>query len=265
MKLFTLSFLLSILFSSVASCDAENVEYSRLFVCTDSLKEPYGLCTHLSRKGVKYEFNTRSHEINMIGSVGANWIRTDFDRGRFINKHVNGRLDFTHFDKVLGTISTTEIKTLGIISKLTDMSGLSDWRKYVQQIAKRYKTVSHWEIINEADAKYEGNGLFVSDYVKLLKEGSLAVKANHKDSKVLLSGLSHATRSFLDSVLDSGGAAFFDIMNVHYYSNRRREPEELFDFYRLLSVKMSKYNVEKPVWLTETGCTSALNWATEET
>ena len=87
MKLFTLSFLLSILFSSVASCDAENVEYSRLFVCTDSLKEPYGLCTHLSRKGVKYEFNTRSHEINMIGSVGANWIRTDFDRGRFINKH----------------------------------------------------------------------------------------------------------------------------------------------------------------------------------
>ena len=252
------------LFAGFTSCDAGNREYPCLFVCSDTLESPYGLCTHINRKGDRYEFDTREKEIEMIHNVGAEWIRTDFDRGRFVSKEAKNEMVFTHFDKVMETVGLDKLGMLGIISRLKEMGQIDEWRNYVCQIARRYQSVSHWEIINEADSKYGKNGLLISDYVKLLKEGYFAIKEGNQESKVLISGLAHSMRPFMDTVFASGGADYFDIMNVHHYSNKRREPEEFIEFYNQLSDKMAEYKVEKPVWLTETGCSSAPNWASEE-
>ena len=50
-----------------------------LFPCTQTLQNPYGICTHVTRKGWDYEF--RDQEMDMLHEAGVSWFRSDLDFG----------------------------------------------------------------------------------------------------------------------------------------------------------------------------------------
>ena len=83
-----------------SSCGADNEEYKPLFKCSKRLDNPYGICSHISRKGSRYEFDTREDELKMIDSVGISWIRTDWDWPSMMLQGTDS-LRYNHFDSLM--------------------------------------------------------------------------------------------------------------------------------------------------------------------
>jgi len=89
------------------------------------------------------------------------------------------------------------------------------------------------------------------------------IKAVDAEAKVLLGGLAYDgwpnpfVEDFLDQVLINGGAAYFDLMNFHYYLAFRANWEpyghDILGKLAYLRDKMADYGVDKPVVCTETG------------
>ena len=48
-----------------------------LFPCTQTLQNPYGVCTHVTRKGWDYEI--RDREMHALQEIGVGWVRSDLD------------------------------------------------------------------------------------------------------------------------------------------------------------------------------------------
>ena len=53
-------------------------------------------------------------------------------------------------------------------------------------------------------------------------------------------------------------------MNVHKYANNRVKPEDFIGFYKKLHHIMININVDKPVWVTETGASTYSNGGVSE-
>lgn len=248
------------------SCIAENHEYLPLFKCTDRLDNPYGLCSHINTVGKGYEFDTREQELTMINKVGAQWIRTGFNWWSFIDSNSN-TLNFSHYDKVMTPVITHRKSMLGILMNLDDPQKINKWKEYLSQLVHHYREdINYWEMINEADFIHKRVPSYRSiDYAKLYKVGYEVVKNTNPKAKVLFSGLADANSLFLDSIIQQGSEDFFDIMNIHHYANKKAEPESFITYYTQLKSKFVKLKIDKHVWITETGCTTANNWATEET
>ena len=248
-----------------SSCKADIENYPRLFRCSENIDEAYGICSHINRKSDKYEFDTKAKEMLMIERLGAEWIRTDFDRGVFLTSSRDS-LSFSHFDCMMAAISPTDKQVLGIFSNLAYQNQLPSWKLYVERVAKHYgSSIKCWEIINEADIKYKKLPDYSSsNYATLLKSGYHIIKSIDPQAKVLISGLAHANGSFLDSIIMYyDGRNCFDIMNFHHYSNKNNEPEEFILYFNQLSKRFKRLEIHKPVWLTETGCSSTPNWTNE--
>ncbi len=249
-----------------SSCGADNEEYQPLFKCSKRLDNPYGICSHISRKGSRYEFDTRDDELNMIDSVGISWIRTDWDWPSMMLQGTDS-LRCNHFDTIMSSVHAYRKNVLGIITlhRNFKMTELEKWIQYVEQTSRHYNQVPCWEIINEVDIiNHWLPGIYAKDYAKLLKVGSATIKRENKSTKVAFSGIANTDTKFIDSVFSAGVSSYFDIMNVHRYSPKTVEPEVLLDYYTQLSQKLVKYGLRKPVWLTECGTSSAVGWTTEQ-
>ena len=248
-----------------SSCCADNEEYKPLFKCSKRLDNPYGICSHISRKGSRYEFDTREDELKMIDSVGISWIRTDWDWPSMMLQGTDS-LRYNHFDSLMSSVHAYRKNVLGIITlrKNFKMTELDKWIRYVEHTSHHYSQVPCWEIINEVDIiNHWLPGIYAKDYVKLLKVGSAVIKRDNKNTKVAFSGIANTDTKFIDSVFSAGVSSYFDIMNVHRYSPKTVEPEVLLDYFTHLSQKLIKYSLKKNVWLTECG-TSSVVGATEQ-
>lgn len=250
------------------SCMAQYEEYPALFKCSKKLNGAYGICSHINRLGPRYEFDTRELELSMIDSVGASWIRTDWDWTSLM-MDTTDNLKYNHFDTLMSSVQLHHRKVFGIITLRNkfQMNDLNKWSYYVEQTSTHYRNiVDDWEVINEADLiTYWHPGIYAKEYVELLKSGSNAIRKGNKKARVLFSGIANTDTKFIDSVFSAGVSNCFDIMNVHRYSPKTIEPEIFLSYFLQLSEKLTRYGIDKPVWLTECGTTSAKGWATEET
>lgn len=264
MKALRLFLLVTGLLSTVMCCNSQE-KYNPLFNCSNRLNNPYGICTHINRTGERYEFDTRYKDLYMIDKAGANIIRTDFDRS-VIQDATKGAFDFRHFDSVLYSVRHQKKMTLGILTQGNEPAFSQSWKTYVYETVKRYKKTRYWELINEIDiAHYWIPGFKTPNYQTFLKEGYLAVKKANPRAKVLFSGLSSITEGKIDLLITNDNEPYFDIMNVHKYANSQSDPESFIKYYHTLSKLMRKAEIEKPVWLTETGAsTSIRNGVSEE-
>jgi hypothetical protein len=248
------------------SCFAENHEYLPLFKCTERLDNPYGICSHINTVGKGSEFDTREQELAMINRLGIQWIRTGFNWRSFIESN-SDTLSFSHYDKVMEPVISNRKSMLGILMNLDNPNKIDKWEDYVSQVVQHYgETINFWEMINEADYVHLRVPTYRSvDYARLYKVGYEVVKKVNPKATVLFSGLADANSLFLDSIIQQGSDEFFDIMNIHHYANKKVEPESFITYYTQLKSKFEKLKIDKHVWMTETGCTTANNWATEET
>lgn len=238
-----------------------------MFQCSKMLIEPYGICTHINRKGVSWEYDTRVRDLRMMKSTGSFFYRTDWDLPGMIKRGSNG-LDFSHFDSMVVTADSQELKALAIITANNNflISDMDIWCGQLKQQVSHFRKVKYWEMLNEVDICRQWlPNVYAKEYVEMLRHGYKAVKSGNQKAQVLFSGLSWIGGNFLDSILMAGVNDSFDIMNVHRYNHKEDEPECLIDYFRLLDKKMTKYDIRKPVWMTECGCTTAEGWATEET
>lgn len=234
------------------ACQAETETIVPLFKCSKKLQQPYGICSHVSRSGPIGEFDVKDKELSFINDIGATEIRTDFDWVNFRTAK-DDSLNFGRFDQMINTTRKYDKNILGVISVTKrDLQDL--WSRHTGKLIERYSQyVRYWEIVNEADLVYKRIPSFcAADYMDLLERGCKDVRSFGKGGKVLFSGMGVLNNNFADSVLGMGASKYFDIMNLHHYTNHD-EPERFIEWYRTVAELMRKHNVSKPVWLTETG------------
>lgn len=249
------------------SCGAANEEYQPLFKCSKKLDNAYGICTHINRRGPRYEYDTQAKDVGLIKSAGASYYRTDWDMHSMM-KNGSRELDFNYFDRMVATTDSQRLKALAIITAKGNYSAsdVDVWCDQVTQQVSHFKQVTYWEVINEVDiCRSWLPNVYAKEYVDMLRKGYQAVKKGNGKAKVLFSGLASIRTDFVDSILSAGVNDYFDIMNIHRYNHKKDEPESLIESFRLLDKKMKSYGTRKPVWMTECGCSTAEGWATEET
>jgi len=257
------SFLICIAFCT--GCEADNKEFTVMFESSARLFEPYGLCTHINRKGEGWEFDGKEKEMKMVSETGANFIRTDFDWG-YCQPLKDNPFTFNYHDEMMGCVESQHLKTLGILSPIGSEK-YDKWFEYVDTTVGHFKQqVIYWEVINEADRWHLRYPNFCpKDYVRIICDAYPLIKKKNKYAKVLLTSISDISGKFFEDILDSGVTRFCDIMNFHFYVNSNTEPEYLFKYFNEIKSILDKHDIRKPVWFTETGCTTAKGYADEET
>jgi len=146
------------------------------------------------------------------------------------------------------------------------------YKNFVKKTVRQHKDyIKYWEIMNEPGSMYLGqarggaqkNPDFVDeltdDYIEVLRISYEAIKEECDDCIVLLAGLvsppEHGTplieREKLSGyLLEKGASEYFDIYNFHCY-----DPDSKGIYYQINdnTAILKKYDVQKPIWVTEVG------------
>lgn len=225
-----LTFLLLIL---TPYCCAQNS-----FSGTSVLSDQYGVCSHVSRTNV--DWNYTDTEYALMKDVGIGWVRTDFDKG--------GRNDV--FSSILQKAKKSNISVLPIFNQTLDDNTAFDG--YVKSLVEKYSPYAHyWEAMNEADLLKGDKKENGKKYVAQLKKIYNTVKSADKRNQVLYSGVAGLS-DFFETSMSEGAYRYFDVMNFHSYAS----PEGQIAQYNTIKSAMNRYGWQKPVWLTETGVTT---------
>lgn len=262
MKQFLLIFLIT---PYVVSCQAGTEIYAPLYKCTAKLNNPYGICSHINRKGIHNEFDTRDIDVAMISSAGASFVRTDFD-WNVCQPEINGPFDFKQHLSMMKSIAKKNLHVIGILWPKVPSRTFTQYEEYIQRNVALYKkNIKYWEVVNEADQMNKRQEDFSPEsYVRMLRVANRIIKKENKNAKVLLSSIDIYKDSFYEEVFKAGVVNDFDILNIHLYVNKDTQPEGLIGYFKWVQMMSSKYGIDKPVWLTETGCTTVPTYGTEE-
>lgn len=127
---------------------------------------------------------------------------------------------------------------------------------------------NYFEICNELNVYFHSNDpdyLTLEDWFKIQRLGYESVKAGNKDAVVVFGGTSgivtigHELEDLFQVTYDDDGVTkhiwdYFDVYNYHIYNVTR--PEALIDSIGKNIQLLEKYNINKPVWITESGYTT---------
>ncbi len=144
-----------------------------------------------------------------------------------------------------------------------DPAGDSIYAKdYVFQVVNRYKHVTkYWELCNEIEHVLPPPGLPTLQAKRnFLMHNYRWIKNADPEARVILPGLLGTcctypmSNSFawLRGLLNLGGGSFFDIMNYHDYNAWWTLPAHYDSVQHILQ----QYNLQKPIWITETSVSS---------
>ena len=224
----------------------------------------YGICAHVSREFA--DFPMAGDECELIAKAGLNWARTDFDWSAV--EKSEGVWDFSLFDKTIDIAESKGVTILPILGYSVKWAHPAykhkdKWLEYVRRTVGRYKgRLKCWEVWNEPDgAGFWGDRPDASQYALLLKDTYLEIKKIDPELTVLLGGLSGLPLDYIETIYETIGCDYFDVMVVHpyRYPNSPEQGRLYYDLYELRKL-MAKYgDYSKPVWITEIG------WPTHET
>ncbi|MBI2865082.1 MAG: hypothetical protein HYX94_11030 [Chloroflexi bacterium] len=165
-----------------------------------------------------------------------------------------------------------------ICGPLDKPGGLTAFGRFLQALVARYSAppynVKNWELYNEADntdpvtiGLYLGGcwGNYPNEYTSMLQVAYGAIKRADPTSQVLFGGLAHEdvavfNMNFIDQVLAAGGANYFDVMNIHYYSsfdpNWSAYGTDVLGKVQAVRQIMANHGVDKPMFISESSWTS---------
>ena len=217
-----------------------------LFPCTQTLQNPYGVCTHVTRKGWDYEI--RDREMHALQDIGVGWVRSDLDFGTVFGNST----DFVPevFENVLNSADNTELQLLGILTWLGKYPWDDpDYHSYIDTLAFRFNgRIRYWELLNEVNLM-KGIRDLPEKYVKSLKVVYERLKDQSPQNQVVLSGLAEVQSNFFEELCKLKAQDYYDVMNFHSYFS----PEELIPCFEKIAKLMEHYDFRKHVWLTECG------------
>ncbi len=226
--------------------DKKQTTANALFPCTAKLDNPYGVCTHITRRQMDYPYMER--ELLLCKDLGIGWVRSDFDLGNVFGSATDFEPQL--FDDVVSAINKHNQHLLPIFTWL----GKFPWNDpsygaYVDSLASRYgNDITYWEMMNEVDFM-GGIDSLPEKYARALHVASKHLHAVNPNNKMLLTGLGSISNDFIDNMFRLGAMKDVDIMNLHSYA----PPEDMMRGYHKIDSLMRHYGEQKPVWLTECG------------
>ncbi|MHB0867973.1 MAG: LGFP repeat-containing protein, partial [Chloroflexota bacterium] len=142
------------------------------------------------------------------------------------------------------------------------------WGQFMRRLASQYQgRIDDWIIWNEPDIWNNGSGMqqwngSLEQYYQLVKVAHQAIKSANPNGRVILAGLTYwwdqafgreqYFRRFLNVASHDPTARangfYFDVASLHLYGN----PRDLYDVPRYYRRLMREYDLEKPIWVTET-------------
>ena len=116
---------------------------------------------------------------------------------------------------------------------------LDEFARFLTDLVNRYKGpptyIKHWELFNEPDRSWDGDwGYHGDQYANMLTVAYTAIKAADPAATVLMGGLAYDrfteysgpfNRYFPDTVMENGGGAHVDLLNIHYFPDFHAEWE----------------------------------------
>lgn len=222
------------------------------------LEDQYGVCSHVTRKGNRWNYSTRKGELDLLRKTGVKWVRSDLDADN-VMPNLSGAGRVPMFDTLFQDVKSKGRGFFPILSSTyrNQFAWEGDWYdKYLQYVTSRYgDAFSYWEVMNEVDLIMNRNPKRnVSEgYMSVLKKTYAALKKNHPKTKVLSTSFCDKKLTLLDFLCRNGNSNYWDILNLHSYSS----PETLPSEFGMVKGKMNQYKCPKPVWLTECGVSTA--------
>jgi hypothetical protein len=173
---------------------------------------------------------------------------------------------------------------------------LERWNEYVTAVVQRYKgSVRYWAIYNEPDGivgtsasahacpgdprDWADFGGHPAAYVEILRRAHDIIAVEDPNAVVLFGGIAYDgftetggpfVRAFLTDTLNLGAAAYFDVMNFHYYpaydgawSLGSGRPGLIGKTESVRSI-LQNHGSDRPIILTELGSSSVLGGETED-
>lgn len=252
-------FILIILFCSGCS---RSETISPVFKGSDRLIEPYGVVTHITRTGDYGDYAQRDDELQLLKSIGVNWIRCDITRG-MINSPKKGERIYV-IDSVLVSVERYGLNFLPILDRKSSngfaWNSLGNYGAYLDSLTSRFSERLHyWEAMNEA-GRIEGVEALDEKYLNALKLIHSKLKMADSANKILLTSITGVNGPFAEYLYTHDAGQYFDIMNFHTYGGVKSLQHILV----VLNEKMKSHKWEKPVWITECGLHTAKDSAHQE-
>lgn len=134
---------------------------------------------------------------------------------------------------------------------------IEDWKRYVKEIALRYKgKIKYWEIWNEPDLPLFFTGS-IKEMVLLTKEAYKSLKEIDPDNKIISPSVTgyQFLLPWLNMYLKLGGKNYIDIIGTHIYLWFKNDiPEKITNRIEKIKKYKKQNNIEKmPIWNTECG------------
>jgi hypothetical protein len=194
----------------------------------------FGVCFHHAAFGDEYT-PAAAAVLDDLRSAGTFWIRGDFQEPA---KDARFAAD----------MQRKGIQVLALLPWYsTDPAG---WQAYVEKQVAATPEVPAWEISNEPEMKWWGGPIPPAAYMTMLREAHSIIKAANKDARLVgpAVGATSEGVAYLQALIDRGLLEFVDGISVHYYV-----------FHQSLQLAEVKRVVagRKPIWITETGWTTA--------
>lgn len=209
------------------------------------------------------------------------WAREEFYWNRI--EPVAGTFVWTGYDDVVSMYQRSGTNVLGLLAysatwasthpnpastddRVFSVPDLGAWSTFVRTVVGRYKdTVHAWEIWNEPDAAHFLRPTAGSTaYLPMLKAAYQAIKEVDPTAIVVTGGTAGINYAFVKNLYALGGKGYFDAIGVHAYrtlgADFRSAPEtSRFGLHSLdvdlaaLNAVIAKYDLGRPVWITEFG------------
>ena len=118
---------------------------------------------------------------------------------------------------------------------------LDEFSRFIKDLVYRYRGhpyyINHWELVNEPDSNrytsghLSGHGCWAYDgdqYAEMLAVAHQAIKKADPQATVLMGGIAYDwfeeyggpfNRYFSDDVMENGGGAYLDGLNLHFYTD----------------------------------------------
>lgn len=194
----------------------------------------FGVCFHHGAFGDEYTQASAS-VLDDLRSAGEFWIRGDFQ-------------DPAKDAPFAADMKRKGIQVLALLPWYsTDTSG---WSAYVKRQVLATPAVPAWEITNEPEMSWWGGPIPATTYMSMLRDAHAIIRAANKDARIVgpAVGANPEGVAYLKWLIDAGLLELVDAVSVHYYG-----------FHHSTQLDEVKRTVagRKPIWITETGWTTA--------
>jgi len=194
----------------------------------------FGVCFHHGAYGDEYTPEA-AKVLDDLRAAGPFWIRGDYE-------------DPAKDAPFVADMARKGIRVLALLPWYSrDTAG---WPALVRKEAHAVPDVAAWEIANEPEMSWWGGPIAPGDYMKMLRDAHAIIRSAQPGARIVAPavGATEEGVAYLGKLIDSGLLEYVDAVSVHYYIFHRSQQLEAVK--RLVGGR-------KPIWITETGWTTA--------